>query len=108
MSDYRLRAATLDDVDVLVHHRIAMFTDMGVAVDAPALDAAFRRVAARDDAAGHLSRVGRRSRTRGESSPAAASRSCRGRRAALPQRSPAFVYNVYTEPTIAGADWRGW
>ena len=42
MTDYRIRAATLDDVDVLVHHRIAMFQDMGVALDAAAVDAAFR------------------------------------------------------------------
>jgi GNAT superfamily N-acetyltransferase len=42
MSDYRLRVATLDDVDVLVHHRIAMFQDMGVPLDAAAVDAAFR------------------------------------------------------------------
>ena len=39
---YRLRPATLDDVDVLVHHRVGMFTDMGVPLDAPALQAAFR------------------------------------------------------------------
>ena len=39
---YRLRPATLDDVDLLVHHRVQMFLDMGVALDAPALDAAFR------------------------------------------------------------------
>ena len=42
MSDYRLRVATLDDVDVLVHHRIAMFQDMGVPLDATAVDGAFR------------------------------------------------------------------
>ena len=42
MPDYRTRRATLGDLDALVHHRIAMFTDMGIAVDAPALDAAFR------------------------------------------------------------------
>jgi GNAT superfamily N-acetyltransferase len=41
-SDYRVRPATLDDVDALIRHRINMFTDMGVAMDAPALDAAFR------------------------------------------------------------------
>ena len=29
MPDYRIRPATLDDVDALVHHRVAMFTDMG-------------------------------------------------------------------------------
>jgi GNAT superfamily N-acetyltransferase len=38
---YRIRAATLDDLDALVHHRIAMFTDMGIEVDAPALSRAF-------------------------------------------------------------------
>jgi GNAT superfamily N-acetyltransferase len=42
MTDYRIRVATLEDVDVLVHHRIAMFQDMGVALDAGAVDAAFR------------------------------------------------------------------
>ena len=42
--DYRIRPATLDDLDLdaLVHHRVAMFTDMGVAMEAPALRAAFR------------------------------------------------------------------
>jgi GNAT superfamily N-acetyltransferase len=42
MPDDRIRPATLEDLDVLVHHRVAMFTDMGVAVDVPALDHAFR------------------------------------------------------------------
>ena len=42
MADYRVRTATIDDVDVLVHHRIAMFQDMGVPLDAAAVDAAFR------------------------------------------------------------------
>ena len=40
--DYRVRAATLADADVLVRHRIGMFTDMGVPLDAAALDPAFR------------------------------------------------------------------
>jgi len=39
---YDVREATLDDADVLVRHRIGMFTDMGLTLDAPALDAAFR------------------------------------------------------------------
>jgi GNAT superfamily N-acetyltransferase len=39
---YRMREATHRDADVLVRHRIAMFTDMGLVLDAPALDAAFR------------------------------------------------------------------
>jgi GNAT superfamily N-acetyltransferase len=41
-SPYTIRAATLADADALVRHRIAMFTDMGVPLDAPALDRAFR------------------------------------------------------------------
>ncbi len=40
--DYRVRPATLADADVLVRHRVGMFTDMGVAMDAAALEAAFR------------------------------------------------------------------
>jgi GNAT superfamily N-acetyltransferase len=39
---YQVRAATLADVDVLVRHRLAMFTDMRVALDAAALDPRFR------------------------------------------------------------------
>ena len=39
---YRVREATLADADVLVRHRIGMFTDMGLVLDAAALDAAFR------------------------------------------------------------------
>ena len=41
-ADYRVRPATLADVDALVRHRIGMFTDMGVPMDAAALGAAFR------------------------------------------------------------------
>ena len=41
-SAYRVRPATLDDADVLVRHRCSMFTDMGVPLDAEALDSAFR------------------------------------------------------------------
>jgi GNAT superfamily N-acetyltransferase len=41
-ADYRVRPATLDDTDVLVRHRVGMFTDMGVALDAAALEIAFR------------------------------------------------------------------
>jgi GNAT superfamily N-acetyltransferase len=38
---YRVRPATLDDLDVLVAHRIGMFTDMKVALDAAMLREAF-------------------------------------------------------------------
>jgi GNAT superfamily N-acetyltransferase len=40
--DYRIRRGTLADADPLVHHRIAMFTDMGVPLDSEALGQAFR------------------------------------------------------------------
>ena len=40
--NYRIRAATLDDMDALVRHRIAMFTDMGISIDTAALDRSFR------------------------------------------------------------------
>jgi GNAT superfamily N-acetyltransferase len=41
-SPYTIRAATIDDADVLVRHRIDMFTDMGVPLDGAALDRSFR------------------------------------------------------------------
>jgi GNAT superfamily N-acetyltransferase len=41
-ADYSVRLATLADADVLVRHRIGMFTDMGVPLDARTLDEAFR------------------------------------------------------------------
>jgi GNAT superfamily N-acetyltransferase len=40
--DFRVRQATLADIDDLVRHRIGMFTDMGVPLDVEVLDAAFR------------------------------------------------------------------
>ena len=40
--EYTLRPATLADADALVHHRLAMFADMGVPFERAALDAAFR------------------------------------------------------------------
>jgi GNAT superfamily N-acetyltransferase len=41
-ADYRVRPATLADADVLVRHRVGMFTDMGVALDVARMEAAFR------------------------------------------------------------------
>ena len=40
---YRIRPATLGDADVLVHHRVAMFSDMGVPLDAAVVAADYRR-----------------------------------------------------------------
>ena len=39
---YYVREATLADADALVHHRVAMFTDMGLAFDREADNAPFR------------------------------------------------------------------
>ena len=41
MPDYRIRAATLADVDALVHHRVAMFREMGTAIEADPVAKAF-------------------------------------------------------------------
>jgi hypothetical protein len=37
-----VRAATIADADLLVHHRVGMFSDMGLTFDVPRLEAAFR------------------------------------------------------------------
>jgi GNAT superfamily N-acetyltransferase len=42
VSDYRVRSATLADIDVLVRHRLAMFSEMGTTFDAPLIDGLFR------------------------------------------------------------------
>ena len=42
MLDYSIREATLDDMDVLVRHRLAMFTDMGREFDVPLIAQMFR------------------------------------------------------------------
>ena len=82
--EYRIRAATLDDVDVLVRHRIGMFTDMGVPLDAAALEASFRAWLA-EDAAGAVAAGGGITVLPWPPGP-----HYMGNRLA-------FVYNVYTE-----------
>jgi hypothetical protein len=42
VNDYVVRAATLDDIDILVHHRVAMFTDIGTPFDASMVERTFR------------------------------------------------------------------
>jgi GNAT superfamily N-acetyltransferase len=42
MDDYRIRPATLDDAEALVHHRLAMFADMGTSMDTAGVAQAFR------------------------------------------------------------------
>jgi GNAT superfamily N-acetyltransferase len=42
VSDYRIRSAALEDIESLVHHRVAMFEDMGLSFDAAEVADAFR------------------------------------------------------------------
>lgn len=97
LSTYHVRAATLADADALVRHRIEMFTDMGLAFDAPALDRAFRQWLAETmpagtykawlvEASGEIVGGGGLSLLPWPPGP----RSMTNRLA--------FVYNVYTEP----------
>jgi GNAT superfamily N-acetyltransferase len=98
MSTYHVRPATLDDADALVRHRLGMFTDMGVPVDAEAVGGAFRRWLAETMPAGTY-----RSWVADVSSGGIAAG---GGITILPwppgQMSMtgriAFAYNVYTEP----------
>jgi GNAT superfamily N-acetyltransferase len=99
MTDYRIRPATLADIDVLVHHRIAMFTDMGTAMDADGIASAFRNWLARMMPAGTY---------RGWLVETASREVVAGGGITLLPWPPgprdlagdriAFVYNVYTEP----------
>jgi len=41
MLTYRVRPATIDDVDALIRHRIGMFTDMGLSIDVEAITRTF-------------------------------------------------------------------
>src|ERR1700704_4436831 len=86
MADYRVRPATLDDVDALVRHRIGMFTDMGVPMDVAALDAAFRAWLA------DMTPAGRGWAGGGTPSPPGP------RGPTYPGTRLAFVYNVYAGP----------
>ena len=80
MPDYRVRPATLDDADVLVRHRIGMFTDMGVADGRRRRSTrAFRAWLREMMPAGTYRALAGRRRRPARSSPAAASRSCPGR-----------------------------
>ena len=99
MPTYGVRPATLDDLEALVHHRVAMFTDMGVVFDALAL-ADVTRAWLRsmipageyhawvcEIASGEIVAGGGASLLKWPPGPL----SVRGDRLA-------FVYNVYTEP----------
>ena len=96
--EYRLRAATIDDLDALVAHRVGMFTDMGTILDAREVARAFRDWLA-DAVPSGLYRAwvveaGRGAIVAGGGLAVLpwppGPLDCRGR--------IAFVYNVYTEP----------
>jgi GNAT superfamily N-acetyltransferase len=99
MSEYRIRPATLDDVGTLVHHRIAMFTEMGTQVDADSVATAFAEWVTRFMAAGTY---------RGWVVEAPGGAVVAGGGLTVIPWPPgpwyiggriAFVYNVYTEPS---------
>ena len=98
MSAYAIRPATLGDLDALVHHRVAMFTEMGLAVDEPALRSAYAGwLQAAMPAGDYLAWV---AEAAGEVAAGAGISLLRwppGPRPAPGDRL-AFVYNVYTEP----------
>jgi GNAT superfamily N-acetyltransferase len=97
--DYRIRLATIGDVDALVHHRLSMFTEMGTSFDAPVirqlfLDWLLKMMPAGEylawvceTGAGEVVAGAGISLLRWPPGPSAIS----GERIA-------FVYNVYTEP----------
>lgn len=99
---YRLRPATFDDADALVHHRVAMFIDMGLTFNQEPLERAYRAWLAglmpQGTYRGWLAET--------ESGEVVAG----GGITLLPwppgPRYPgdrlAFVYNVYTEPAHRG------
>lgn len=95
---YLVREATIDDVDVLIHHRIAMFRDMGRILDTERLEREFSRWLHANMPNGTY----RAWLIEGEDGSVA----CGGGITVIawppgPQymgHSLAFVYNVYTEP----------
>jgi GNAT superfamily N-acetyltransferase len=99
----RVRPATLDDIAVLVHHRVSMFRDMGVHVDATVLEPAFADWLGRAMPPGSYRAWLVESTGRDGGAPEI---TAGGGATILPwppgPRYPgdrlAFVYNVYTEP----------
>jgi GNAT superfamily N-acetyltransferase len=107
MPGYRIRPATIDDVDVLVHHRVAMFRDMGTPMDEEAVAREFRRWVTRmlpkGAYRGWVVEAGADVSDSGGASPTvvAGGGICILPWPPGPQNvgdQLAFVYNVYTEP----------
>ena len=98
MPDYRVRTATLADVDTLVRHRLSMFTEMGTTFDAPLIGSLFRAWLQEMMPAGEY-RAWLCETDAGVAAGAAITllRWPPGPSALRAERI-AFVYNVYTEP----------
>jgi GNAT superfamily N-acetyltransferase len=99
MPGYRVRLATLDDIDVLVRHRLGMFTEMGTTFDAPLIDGMFRAWLRAMMPAGEY-RAWLCATDVGEIAAGAGITLLKWPPGPSPLRSEriAFVYNVYTEP----------
>lgn len=99
MTAYRVREATLDDIDVLVHHRIAMFTDMGTTFDAPLVAQLFRDWVGQTIASGEY-RAWVCETEAGEVVAGGGITLIQWPPGPRPIRSDrvAYVYNIYTEP----------
>lgn len=99
MRDYRIREAQLDDMEVLVRHRLAMFADMGRQFDGPLIAQMFRDwlrpMMIAGDYRGWLCET-----TAGEVAGGAGLTLIKWPPGPSPLESDrvAFVYNVYTEP----------
>jgi GNAT superfamily N-acetyltransferase len=99
MTDYRVRPATLADVDALVRHRLGMFTDMGTVFDAPLIDDMFRAWLGEAMPAGEY-RAWICENGAGEVAAGCGITLLKWPPGPSPLRSEriAFVYNMYTEP----------
>jgi GNAT superfamily N-acetyltransferase len=95
---YRVRPATLDDLDTLVHQRVAMFTDMGDRVDAAQLGGVFARWLQHTMPAGAYRAWLAESDAGAVAGGAGATIIPWPPGPRYPGDTLAFVYNVYTEP----------
>jgi GNAT superfamily N-acetyltransferase len=95
---YSVRDATLADADALVRHRIAMFTDMGLAFDREAVDLPFRAWLAEQMPAGTYRAWVVEDETGGVVAGGGATIIPWPPGPRYPGNRLAFVYNVYVEP----------
>jgi GNAT superfamily N-acetyltransferase len=95
---YRIRMATLDDIDVLIHHRIAMFSDMGRTVDVKPLSDEFRRWLTVNMPSGTYRAWLAEAEDGGVAAGGGATIIAWPPGPQYMGHSLAFVYNVYTEP----------